>query len=280
MQDRNTAKKFWEDGAGFFGRPYMEGDDSLEGYLTIPLSLEERTVRELDGIVRLMELKPGQRILDCPCGYGRHSIGLARRGFEVLGSDINTEMLEVAVHGAAGVPGVAFFQENMLHLRYTEEFDAVLNLFFSFGFFETEEENQDNLNRFYQALVPGGRFMMHTDINVPRITSGTYRLHERRNLRSGRVLEIRESYDPAAKKLNGQWILLGPNGQRQELPCYRHTIYTFEEFADLCRETGFINVRGYGSWTGLPLMPDSEDMIIVAEKPYLRKARMQTASLA
>jgi cyclopropane fatty-acyl-phospholipid synthase-like methyltransferase len=123
----NQPKKFWEDGAGFFGRNYMEGDDSLEGFLTTPLGLRERTAREVDGIVRLMDLAPGMRILDCPCGYGRHSVGLAQRGFEVVGVDLNTEMLERAVQGAAGVERVTFVKENMLHLGYQREFDAVLN---------------------------------------------------------------------------------------------------------------------------------------------------------
>ena len=265
MHNQN-GKKFWEDGAGFFGLPYMEGDDSLEGYLKTPLSLEERTARELGGIIRLMELKPGQRILDCPCGYGRHATNLAKQGYEVFGVDISTEMLARAQQEAAGVAGVTFVKENMLNVRYEREFDAVLNLFFSFGFFETEDENEENLRRFFDALVPGGRFMMHTDINVPRITTGTYRLHETRNLRSGRRLEIRESYDPALRKLTGQWILLGLNGQRQELPSYRHTIYTAQEFADLCRKVGFTRIQEYGDWNGSPLTEDSEDMIVIAEK--------------
>jgi ubiquinone/menaquinone biosynthesis C-methylase UbiE len=262
----NQPKKFWEDGAGFFGRNYMEGDDSLEGFLTTPLGLRERTAREVDGIVRLLALEPGMRILDCPCGYGRHSVGLAQRGFEVVGVDLNTEMLERAVQCAAGVERVTFVKENMLHLVYQREFDAVLNLFFSFGFFEAEEENERNLSRFFDALVTGGSFMMHTDINVSRITTGSYRFHEKRHLRSGRVLEIQEGYDREAKKLTGQWILLGPDG-RQELPRYRHTIYTFEEFAELCRKVGFADVRGYGDWDGLALAQDSEEMIVIARKP-------------
>lgn len=165
-------KRFWEEGAGFFGRAYIEGDDSLEGYLTTPLELEERTSREIGGIIKLLDLNPPQKILDCPCGYGRHSVQLARMGFEVVGSDINGEMLEPAIHAARGIENIRFVKENMQHLTYDGEFDAVLNLFFSFGFFETDEENNDVLRRFYNALKPGGKFMMHTDINLPRIYSG------------------------------------------------------------------------------------------------------------
>jgi hypothetical protein len=62
----------------------MEGDDSLEGFLTTPQTLSMRTAREADGIIRLLSLRPGASILDCPCGYGRHSIPLAKKGFRVL----------------------------------------------------------------------------------------------------------------------------------------------------------------------------------------------------
>jgi ubiquinone/menaquinone biosynthesis C-methylase UbiE len=265
-QGIKPLKRFWEEEGGFFGRPYMEGDNSLEGYLTTPLRLAERTKIEVDGIIELLDLRSGQRIFDCPCGYGRHSIALARLGFEVVGSDINGEMLEPALKEAGELNNVRFVKENMQHLAYNNEFDAVLNLFFSFGFFETIEENNLVLKNFYDALKPGGKFMMHTDINIPRIISGTYKLHEIRNLVSGKQLEIVESYDPPRKRLTGQWILISPDGSREELTPYSHRIYTYEDFAEICFQTGFQNIQGFGDWNGSPLTDASEDMIIVAEK--------------
>jgi 2-polyprenyl-3-methyl-5-hydroxy-6-metoxy-1,4-benzoquinol methylase len=270
MQERQASRKrFWEEGGGFFGRPYMEGDNSIEGYLSTPLSLEERTRIELDGVIRLLELRPGQRILDCPCGYGRHSNALARLGFEVVGSDINGEMLAPAIKAAEGISNVRYVKENMQDLAYRDEFDAVINLFFSFGFFETEEENDAVLRNFYDALKPGGKFMMHTDINVPRLFSGTYKLHEKRSLKSGKQLEIIESFDPPNRRLTGQWIIISPDGAREECTPYSHRIYTFEDFAEHCVATGFRNVKGYGGWDGSPLTEHSEDMMVVAEKPLL-----------
>jgi SAM-dependent methyltransferase len=263
----DNKKKFWEEGAGFFGRPYMEGDNSFEGYLTTPMSLEQRTNRELNGITTLLDLKVGQWILDCPCGYGRHSIGLARRGFNVVGSDINGEMLAPALTNSAGLSNIRFVKENMRDVNYKEEFNAVLNLFFSFGFFESEEDNLATLENFYNALKPGGKFMMHTDINVPRITSGSYKLHEKRNLISGKQLEIVESYNPSDKRLSGQWILHSQDGARQELAPYNHRIYTFDDFAEDCRAIGFGKIEGFGDWEGSPLTDESEDMIVIAHKP-------------
>lgn len=265
-QSQATQKHFWDDGGGFFGRGYMEGDDSVEGFLSTQMELSERTRNEIDGVIRLLRLSPGGRVLDCPCGYGRHALGLARQGFEVVGSDINGEMLAPALAAAKRGANITFAQENMKHLRYDNEFDAVINLFFSFGFFETAEENNEVIKLFHRALRPGGKFLMHTDVNVPRLLSSKYKFHEIRQLKSGKKLEIVERFDAEKRILRGQWILISPDGTREELTPYRHIVYTYDDFAEICKAAGFRTVKGYGDWQGSLLRDDSEEMMIVAEK--------------
>jgi SAM-dependent methyltransferase len=260
------ATEWWEDNAGFFGKKYIEGDDSIEGFLSTPQTLEVRTTREVDGIVRLLSLAPGSSVLDCPCGYGRHSIALAGRGFQVQGSDLNGEMLALARQRADGTGNLRFACENMLDLVYRETFDAVINMFLAFGFFEEELDNVKVMANFHRALRPGGRFLLHTDVNPSRIVKGSYRLHEHRTLRSGRMLEIVESFDPARKRLNGQWILIDRAGAREELPAYSCRIYTAREITELCKSVGFSSVEVFGSWEGDERTDDSEEMIVVATK--------------
>lgn len=258
--------EWWRDGAGFFGRGYMEGDDSLEGYRKTQQTLAERTAFEVGGVIGLLGLTPGQRLLDCPCGYGRHSLGLARRGLEVVGVDINSEELALARDGGAGLPNIRFVQRDMRELSFAGEFDAVINMFYSFGFFEEDEENLRVLRNFYAALKPGGKFLMHTDVNIARVMSGTYVFSEIRHLRSGRRVEQHESYDPIRKRIIGTWTLLNADDSADPLPAYSMRVYTYEEFAALCRFVGFRTVTGYGYWDGAALSDDSEDMMIVAEK--------------
>jgi SAM-dependent methyltransferase len=267
MSDSAKSDSSWyDDGAGFFGTKYMEGDDSLEGFLTTPQTLRARTEREVEGILRLLSLRPGDSILDCPCGYGRHSIPLAQKGLRVTGSDINQEMLDAAYRNVNGTGNIQFARENMLTLEYRERFDAVINMFLAFGFFDTDEDNVRVLENFYRALKPGGRFLLHTDVNVGRIVGGKYKFREQRNLRSGRTLEIVESYDPERMRLNGQWILIDAAGNREELKPYSCRIYTAEEITELCRSVGFESVRLYGGWGGEDLEDESEEMIVVATK--------------
>ncbi|KAB8141148.1 class I SAM-dependent methyltransferase [Chloroflexia bacterium SDU3-3] len=259
-------KQWWEEGAGFFGRGYMEGDNSVEGYLDAPMTLEERTESEVRGIINLLQLQPGQHVLDCPSGYGRHSIGLGRHGMNVIGADINGEELFVATQKRGDLSNVQFIKNDMRFLYFQNHFDAVINMFYSFGFFDTDEENIQVLRNFYNALKPGGKFLMHTDVNIPRIISGKYKSQERRNLPNGNVLEIIDRYEPTTKRIEGTWTIIRPDNSIQDLTPYSVRVYTNEEFTGWCHEVGFRTVTAYGSWDRTPLTDESEDMMIIAEK--------------
>ncbi|NET90320.1 MAG: class I SAM-dependent methyltransferase [Kamptonema sp. SIO1D9] len=266
IYEKPIEKEWWMEDGGFFGRRYIEGDNSLDGYLSIPQNLNERSQCEIEGVIRLLDLQPKQSILDIPCGYGRHSLGLARQGLRVVGVDINTQELEIAEKHSQGLTNVQFIKQDMRLLNYDQEFDAVVNLFFSFGFFQSEEENFQVLRNFYQALKPGGKFLMHTDVNIPRILSGQYKLAEIRSLQNGKKLEIIESYDRVSKRINGQWIFINEDGTKEETSPYSVRVYSFAEFSDLCQQAGFQVISGYGDWMGSPLSDRSEDMIVIAEK--------------
>lgn len=264
--DFATPPDWWKEEYGFFGRRYMEGDDSLEGYRSNAQSLEERTETEASGVIRLLDLKPGHRVLDCPCGYGRHSIALAKHGFEVVGVDINGEELEIARQKSTELANLHLVQEDMRSLAYRNEFDAVINMFYSFGIFDSDEENELVLQHFYKSLKPGGKFLMHTDVNVARITCGEYKFRETRHPRNGKRLEQVEIYDPARKRILGMWVLVGDNDVVDAGPPYSVRVYTLEEFSALCRSVGFKSITTYGYWDLSPLTGHSEDMMVIAEK--------------
>lgn len=121
-----TASKWWDEAAGFFGDFYADGDRSEEGHVAAKkMSIDERTAREVDGVVRLLSLKPRQRVLDVPCGYGRHAIALASRGYGVVGVDLNERHLRMARSSAAadGVR-IEFVKNDMLTLNVPQKFDA------------------------------------------------------------------------------------------------------------------------------------------------------------
>lgn len=266
--NQEIKNPWWSEEYGFFGSFYMEGDASKEGYLIEKKqSLDDRTKTEVDGLVKLTGIKVGARILDCPCGYGRHSIELARCGFKVVGSDINSPHLYKAIEDAKKNSLIIIFnKESMIDLKYDSEFDAVINMFYSFGFFDTDEENEKTLKNFYNALKPGGKFLMHTDVNVPRIINGKYKEDEERNLTTGKTLRVIDSYNPTTKRIDGSWII--NDGINKEKKDYSVRVYTKEEFEGLCKKIGFSSVITYSDWSGSAYSEDAEDMIAVATKQY------------
>jgi 2-polyprenyl-3-methyl-5-hydroxy-6-metoxy-1,4-benzoquinol methylase len=263
---QELKNQWWSEEYGFFGSFYMEGDNSKEGYLTQKQqTLKERTLAEVDGILRILSLRSNKKILDCPCGYGRHSIELGKRGFEVVGSDINSIHLQKAIDDAqVNSVKVTFRKESMLELKYMSEFDAVINMFYSFGFFETDEKNEKVLINFFNALKPGGKFLMHTDVNIPRIISGKYKTDERRNLVDGKNLRIIDNYDLKTKRINGAWIM-EKNGITEKKD-YSVRVYSKEEFEEMCKKIGFTSIKTYSNWEGDDYFENSEDMIVVATK--------------
>jgi SAM-dependent methyltransferase len=259
--------KWWMEEYGFFGDFYMEGDDSKDGYLEgRKQTLVDRTITEAEGVIRLLDLKEGQKLMDCPCGYGRHSNELSSRGINVVGCDINSVHLGKAKKNAQARGLTTDFRKvNMIEVDYQNEFDAVINMFYSFGFFDTDEENFRVLKNFYNALKPGGKFLMHTDVNMTRVDSGKYKFDEDRPLTSGNELRVIDIYDEETKRIEGKWIITDNQGNRKEVD-YSVRVYTKEEFTQMCFDAGFTKVTVYADWDGSDYSEDAEDMIFIAEK--------------
>lgn len=87
----------------------------------------KHTAKEIDFLLALFPISPGARFLDIGCGTGRHSIELAKRGYQVTGLDISAGMLKVAREKAkeAGVE-VNWVQADALDFKFEESFDAAL----------------------------------------------------------------------------------------------------------------------------------------------------------
>ncbi|MFZ2225850.1 MAG: methyltransferase domain-containing protein [Candidatus Moraniibacteriota bacterium] len=258
---------WWDEEYDFFGEFYMEGDNSKEGYLEDKnRTITERTVEDIDGVVRLLGLTGDERILDIPCGYGRHSIELAERGFAIIGIDINTTHLKNAIDRSKKL-GVAvdFRKESMLDITYSNQFDHIINMCYSFGFFETDGENREVLRNFFRALKPGGKFLMETDVNLSRVRAGKYKENETRKLLSGNQLQIIDQYNAKTKRMDGTWIITKPDGTSARKD-YSVRVFEKDEFVDWCLDAGFVSCGAYGNWQGDPYDENSEQIIFVAQK--------------
>jgi ubiquinone/menaquinone biosynthesis C-methylase UbiE len=257
---------WWHAEGGFFNDLYMEADSSHHTFFSGAAQLDDRTAQEADGVVSLCELAAGNVVIDCPSGYGRHSIALAQRGMMVTGVDINPLFLKQARRYASNAGSeVKFVTGDMRELPSLPRADAVINMFYSFGFF-TAAENLAVLRNFYEVLKPDGRFLMHTMITRPALIDGRIPAYERRQLTSGRMLELRRSLDPNTCREYGQWSILEADGSEHHLRPYDVQIYDAEEFLSACVHVGFSTATAYGDWYGSAYEPSSPYLIVVATR--------------
>lgn len=266
-QGQATETQWWENKGGFFGLSYLEADDSYDGFVSDNMELGDRTEREVSGVMNLAKIKPGDKLMDLPCGYGRHSLGLGARGVNVTGVDINQTFLDICRFQKLkrNIKTAQFVEKSMLEINFKNEFDAVINMFYSFGFF-SNEENVKVTKNFYNALKPGGRFLMHTHVTIPRFEKGLIKLSEARKLKSGRVLELTRRLDPVTSREIGVWTVVGDDGSRAEMSEYSVRIYGTKDYEELCRSVGFSKVDFYGDWQGSPYKEESDLLIAVATK--------------
>ena len=117
-------------------------------------------VDEAKFLWKVLGLRKGSRVLDVACGTGRHAVRLARRGASVLGVDVTPAYLREARRAARGTAGARFLRADMRRLALPAEFDAAVNLWTSFGYFDDPSDDMRTLRGVARALKPGGLFLI------------------------------------------------------------------------------------------------------------------------
>ena len=215
-------------------------------------------------MVDVLGLPAGSRILDVPCGQGRHSHLLAEAGYNVDGLDFSEHLLRIARKRGTGRT-LRYTRGDMRKLpaRWTGRFDAVLNLFTSFGFFTNPSDDAKVIEQFACALRPGGVLLWHggsRDGVMARFlardwwqtSDGTMVAHERSFDPVSGILTIESSWRGAARK----------PGRRT----HKIRLYTATRLAELCAAEGLIVEEAWDGFSEKPLSRTSGEMMLVARR--------------
>ena len=134
-------------------------DDYLNIYSHIFTA--ERSAQEVSFAERILKLTPGARVLDLCSGQGRHSVPLAQQGYRVTALDLSPAYLRLAERAAeAHKVTLDTIAADMRSIPFAGRFDAVINMYSSFGYLESESDDLRVLESVAAALKPGGRFFL------------------------------------------------------------------------------------------------------------------------
>lgn len=214
-------------------------------------------------IVEVLELPANARILDVPCGQGRHAHLLAEAGFDVTGLDYSAELLKRATARGIGTR-LRYERGDMRSLpkRWSGRFDAVLNLFTSFGFFAHPADDANVIREFARVLKPGGVLLWHggsrDGVMQAFITRDWW------SSKDGTMIGHERSFDPLSGVLTVRTTVKG-KGKAVER---EHTIrlYTATRLAELCADAGLIAEQAWDGWRDRPLARKSSEMLLLARK--------------
>jgi ubiquinone/menaquinone biosynthesis C-methylase UbiE len=223
----------------------------------------ERDRQETSRLVELLGLPAGARVLDVPCGQGRHAHLLAEAGFDVDGLDYSPELLAVArKRGTSSNLRYTRGDMRKMPARWARRFDAVLNLFTSFGFFAHPSDDARVIREFARVLKPGGVLVWHggsRDGVMARFLAKDWWTSEDETL----FAQERE-FDPLSGVLTvrSTWRRGRKKGDRE----HRLRLYTATRLAELCADAGLVVEQGYDGFEERPLRRTSSEMLLIARK--------------
>jgi SAM-dependent methyltransferase len=241
----------------YFEEDYLEIHDK-----DIP---DDLTQAQVKGIVSLLGLQPGARILDLACGHGRHSIPLAKLGFDVTGYDLSEVFLERARADAATQDAnVRWIRGDMRELAFENEFDAVINMFTAFGYFEDPVDDFRTLEGVRRALVPGGQFLLET-VHRDGLVSRFRKRDWSRTDKGSFVLRERD-LDLPTDVIHEEARVIRADGSQK---VYRMTmrVRSFHAYLELMKDAGLSPVNWYGGMDGAPLDLTSWRLVLISRKP-------------
>ncbi len=229
-----------------------------------PALFSERRLAAAPGdvasIAALIGLKPGDRVLDLCTGPGRHATELARRGCKVTAVDRTAAYLERAEEKARRAEvEIEFVQADMREFVRPQAFDAIVNLYTSFGYFDDQADNLRVLANARESLVPGGALLIEmigketVAMNgVPRtwIAVDDLVVCEERIVADG--------WD----RVETLWVVM-QRGQRRTIRAMQR-IYAATEMRAMLHDAGFGEVSIYGNLDGAPYDRDAKRMVAVA----------------
>jgi SAM-dependent methyltransferase len=195
----------------------------------------------IDKLLAYLQPLPGAEMLDVACGRGRHAKYLSDKGYNVTGIDLSIESINAAKK--LENEHLSFFQHDMRLPFWVNYFDIVFNFFTSFGYFETQRDNDNALRTLANALKPGGRLVLdYLNSNYVASHLVTDEVKEKENV----VFDIRRELK--AHKFMKQISILDKEKMRRATYTESVNAFTREEFEAMFAKQGLKITEIFGDY--------------------------------
>lgn len=249
----------------FIDRQWYRKNFTLSDMVGHPWTESNQTEREVEFIQKALILNGDEKILDLGCGFGRHSLELARQGFEVVGVDISSELIAQAKAQAKLIgSNIDFICADFRDLSFRSEFDVVLNICDgAIGYLETDEENYKMFKLIAQALKTGGKNLMH----IPNTEYARKKLPRKFWHEGNEMLELNElDWDEVNKNMFRTVYSIKYGEVFQALKPPKHSclrLYSLEELAALITPLNMKILGTYRDFSGKSAASDDSEYLIV-----------------
>ena len=229
---------------------------------------------EVRTVIQSINLKKGARVLDLCCGIGRHSVEFGKQGMEVTGLDysrhyVATAQSAVKKNGLDGrVRILRGDMRNLTHYFTHAEFDLVVLLFNSFGYFRDRKDDHKVLSQISKILKPGGALVIETN-NVfmpaegalskpaPKFENGRARGFGREPVKNFFVID-KSIFDRARRQTYFGWTIIDVRKRPAKIKrtSWRQNVYSHAEFKNLLEPLGMEITNAWESLAGGTFNPE------------------------
>ncbi len=239
-------------------KEWFSSDEYLELY-------KHRDGKDASKIIELIlssvNIPENARVLDSACGAGRHSIYLAERGFNVVGFDLSENLLKIAKENSAAKGlSIDYVRGDKRNIYFKEKFNLIVNLFTSFGYFESDKENFSFINNSQNFLLKESYFVIdyfNKNYLIENIESETTRNNGGKTLIEKRFIEN----DRVIKEI----IIKEKNSSRKFVESVK--LYEYQTIVEYLKKIGYNIIFMYGDYVGSSFDPNkSERLILICQK--------------
>ena len=218
---------------------------NTEEYLNVYQHRNENDAEEhINLILNNVQIPQNANVLDMACGAGRHSILMARKKYNVTAVDLSENLLSIAKKSAQNENlKINFIQSDIRDFSSSKKFNLVLNLFTSFGYFETDEENYAVLKKAYNLLDTNGFFVLDY-FNTEFLTKNLVE-YSKDDLGDGEIIQQRKIFN---KRVIKKIIINKNNNHNEFIESVR--MYTKDELTNELIKIGFDIYKTFGDFLG------------------------------